>query len=222
MPSSRTAAAQQWFALIALPAIAAAAPTSPAASRGQLLARLQKHAGAVKGLEFNSFRCIGATAAVGCCCTAAVQWTIWGECLPCAGCMAQHVQPCPSPPTASVLSYLLPCSPNLLASGGADGELCIWDVGNPLQPSLYPAMQGGAGACCHALCMLWLLAGVAARLICSSRMRPPLVQHSIACNDALLHYRGRCFCLPRFAAGPNQRSRTWPGTCCFVCSCCCG
>lgn len=78
MPSSRTEAAQQWFALIALPAIAAAAPTSPAASRGQLLARLQKHAGAVKGLEFNAFRCIGATAAVGCCCTAAVQWTIWG------------------------------------------------------------------------------------------------------------------------------------------------
>ncbi|PRW34057.1 transport SEC31-like protein B isoform A [Chlorella sorokiniana] len=69
---------------------AAPAPTSPAASRGQLLARLQKHAGAVKGLEFNSF------------------------------------------------------SPNLLASGGGDGELCIWDVGNPLQPSLYPAMQGGA------------------------------------------------------------------------------
>jgi protein transport protein SEC31 len=42
---------------------------------------------------------------------------------------------------------LMPCcSPNLLASGGADGELCIWDVGNPAQPSLYPAMKGGAGA----------------------------------------------------------------------------
>jgi hypothetical protein len=32
-----------------------------------------------------------------------------------------------------------------LASGGADGDLCIWDVGNPLQPSLYPAMKSGAG-----------------------------------------------------------------------------
>ena len=43
--------------------------------------------------------------------------------------------------------YPLPCrcSPNLLASGGADGELCIWDVGNPMQPSLYPAMKGGSG-----------------------------------------------------------------------------
>jgi len=35
-------------------------------------------------------------------------------------------------------------SPNLLASGAADGELCIWDVANPAQPSLYPALKGGA------------------------------------------------------------------------------
>lgn len=35
---------------------AEAKPTSPAATRGQLLARLQKHQGAVRGLEFNSFR----------------------------------------------------------------------------------------------------------------------------------------------------------------------
>ncbi|PSC76171.1 transport SEC31-like protein B isoform B [Micractinium conductrix] len=68
-----------------------AKPTSPAGGRGAMLARLQKHAGAVKGLEFNTF------------------------------------------------------SPNLLASGGGDGELCIWDVGNPMQPSLYPAMKGGTG-----------------------------------------------------------------------------
>ena len=42
-------------------------------------------------------------------------------------------------------------SPNLLASGGADGDLCIWDVGNPAQPSLYPAMKvgGWAGGCCN-------------------------------------------------------------------------
>lgn len=33
------------------------------------------------------------------------------------------------------LRWVLPwaCSPNLLASGGADGELCIWNVENPLQ-----------------------------------------------------------------------------------------
>jgi hypothetical protein len=34
-------------------------------------------------------------------------------------------------------------SPNLLASGAADGELCIWDVANPAQPSLYPALKVG-------------------------------------------------------------------------------
>ena len=34
-----------------------------------------------------------------------------------------------------------PTCPNLLASGGADGELCIWDIANPSQPSLYPAMK---------------------------------------------------------------------------------
>ena len=34
-----------------------------------------------------------------------------------------------------------PFSPNLLATGGADGELCIWDVASPAQPSLYPAMK---------------------------------------------------------------------------------
>ncbi|KAL4435628.1 hypothetical protein ABPG77_002591 [Micractinium sp. CCAP 211/92] len=71
---------------------AEAKPASPAGARGQMLARLQKHQGAVRGLEFNSF------------------------------------------------------SPNLLASGGADGELCIWNVENPLQPALYPAMKAGAGA----------------------------------------------------------------------------
>ena len=59
---------------------------------GQLLARLQKHQGAVRGLEFNPF------------------------------------------------------SPKLLASGGADGDLCIWDVGAPTQPSLYPPMKSGQQA----------------------------------------------------------------------------
>jgi hypothetical protein len=53
-----------------------------------------------------------------------------------------------TPPASSLVPPLLlgaSRSPNLLASGGADGELCIWDVGNPLQPSLYPAMKGGSG-----------------------------------------------------------------------------
>lgn len=36
-------------------------------------------------------------------------------------------------------------SPNLLASGATDGELCIWDVANPSQPSLYPGLKVGAG-----------------------------------------------------------------------------
>ena len=35
-------------------------------------------------------------------------------------------------------------SPNLLASGAADGDLCIWDLANPAQPSLYPALKGGS------------------------------------------------------------------------------
>ena len=48
------------------------------------------------------------------------------------------------------------CSPNLLASGGADGELCIWDVGNPAAPSLYPAMKGGAaGVQPEIACLAW-------------------------------------------------------------------
>ena len=32
-------------------------------------------------------------------------------------------------------------SPNLLASGGDDAELCIWDLANPAAPSLYPAFK---------------------------------------------------------------------------------
>lgn len=60
--------------------------------RTQLLCRLQKHQGAVRGLEFNPF------------------------------------------------------SPNLLGSGAADGDLCIWDVANPSQPSLYPAMKNNTSS----------------------------------------------------------------------------
>lgn len=39
-----------------------------------------------------------------------------------------------------------PSSPNLLASGAADGELCIWDLASPGSPSLYPALKGGGSA----------------------------------------------------------------------------
>lgn len=39
-------------------------------------------------------------------------------------------------------------TPNLLASGGGDGELCIWDVANPNAPSLFPDMKVG-GVCCR-------------------------------------------------------------------------
>ncbi len=31
-------------------------------------------------------------------------------------------------------------SPNLLASGGADGELKIWDISDPKSPTPYPAV----------------------------------------------------------------------------------
>jgi WD40 repeat protein len=34
-----------------------------------------------------------------------------------------------------------PFSANLLASGAADGELCIWDLEDPTQPSLYPSLK---------------------------------------------------------------------------------
>ena len=36
-------------------------------------------------------------------------------------------------------------SPNLLASGGGDGELCIWDVAAPARPTLYPSLRAGGG-----------------------------------------------------------------------------
>ncbi|XP_078428662.1 transducin family protein / WD-40 repeat family protein [Wolffia australiana] len=35
-------------------------------------------------------------------------------------------------------------SPNLLASGADEGELCIWDLANPSEPIHYPALKSGA------------------------------------------------------------------------------
>ena len=60
------------------------------AASGAVVAKLNQHTSAVRGLEFNSF------------------------------------------------------SPNLLASGAADNDLCIWDVANVSSPSLYPALKGAA------------------------------------------------------------------------------
>ena len=34
-----------------------------------------------------------------------------------------------------------PFSGNLLASGGQDGDVCIWDIANPQKPSLFPALK---------------------------------------------------------------------------------
>lgn len=71
-------------------------------SKTSLLCRLNKHQGAVRGLEFNPF------------------------------------------------------SAKLLASGAADGEVSIWDLGNPAQPSLYPAMKGAAAGSQHQVtCLQW-------------------------------------------------------------------
>lgn len=71
-------------------------------SKSSLLCRMNKHQGAVRGLEFNPF------------------------------------------------------SAKLLASGAADGEVSIWDLGNPAQPSLYPAMKGAApGGQNQVTCLQW-------------------------------------------------------------------
>eukprot|EP00798_Chlamydomonas_sp_ICE-L_P021383 gene21383-28331_t len=74
-----------WDAAIVLDKDAKAKGKTP------LLAKMQKHTGGVKGLEFN-------------------------------------------------INSL-----NLLASGAADGEICIWDLTKPSTPSLYPALKGGGG-----------------------------------------------------------------------------
>lgn len=66
-----------------------------------LLCRLNKHQGAVRGLEFN------------------------------------------------------PLSPKLLASGAMDGEVCIWDLAKPTQPSLCPAMQSSGGSTGQVTCLQW-------------------------------------------------------------------
>lgn len=44
-------------------------------------------------------------------------------------------------------------SPNLLASGGADGDIVIWDVANPKKPTAFPPLKASF-ACVVALLVL--------------------------------------------------------------------
>ncbi|XP_028776350.1 protein transport protein SEC31 homolog B [Neltuma alba] len=37
-------------------------------------------------------------------------------------------------------------APNLLASGADDGEICIWDLANPLEPTHFPPLKGSGSA----------------------------------------------------------------------------
>jgi protein transport protein SEC31 len=48
-----------------------------------------------------------------------------------------------------------PFSTNLLASGAADGELCVWDVASPGAPSLYPALKGTGPAAGEVTYLAW-------------------------------------------------------------------
>jgi WD40 repeat protein len=43
-------------------------------------------------------------------------------------------------------------APNLLASGADDGEICIWDLANPAEPSHFPPLRVG----CHYVSLLYL------------------------------------------------------------------
>lgn len=48
-----------------------------------------------------------------------------------------------------------PLSPKLLASGAMDGEVCIWDLATPAQPSLYPAMKSSGASAGQVTCLQW-------------------------------------------------------------------
>lgn len=42
-------------------------------------------------------------------------------------------------------------SPNLLASGGADGDIIIWDVANPKKPTAFPPLKASLTCCVSVL-----------------------------------------------------------------------
>ncbi|OUZ99287.1 WD40 repeat [Macleaya cordata] len=82
-------------------------------------------------------------------------------------------------------------SPNLLASGADEGEICIWDLANPAEPTLFPALKsGGSGAQGEVSFLAW----------------NHIVQHILAstsyngATDNLMLY----FCFNSFA-DPNRR-----------------
>lgn len=99
----------------------------------------------------------------------AVLWFLGSACSATIICPAHQCRKrgcCSSPGGSNCSTPPLPCastalqvkglefngfSPNLLASGAADGELCIWDIAAPAQPSLYPSLKvrgaGVAGGC---------------------------------------------------------------------------
>lgn len=41
-------------------------------------------------------------------------------------------------------------SPNLLASGADEGEICIWDIAKPTEPTHYPPLK----VCRHSLLLI--------------------------------------------------------------------
>ncbi|KAF5469770.1 hypothetical protein F2P56_010332 [Juglans regia] len=47
-------------------------------------------------------------------------------------------------------------TPNLLASGADDGEICIWDLANPAEPSHFPPLRGGSSTAQGEIsCLSW-------------------------------------------------------------------
>ena len=121
------------------------APLVEGSGANPLLSKLQKHTGAVSG---------------GCASRNATVAASNTQVPPPGVCPAPKAD-IPSPLQVKGLEFNS-FSPNLLASGAADGELCIWDVATPAQPSLYPALKVRdeplACSCvsCHASILLGL------------------------------------------------------------------
>lgn len=72
-----------------------------------------------------------------------------------------------------------PIAVHLLASGGADGELRIWDVTNPSSPTDYPA---ASVSCCGSIlqplfCKLFCVCKLYAKLVTLWRQEAPSSRH---------------------------------------------